>query len=113
MGVDYYELLQVLSDPQKRVIYDQYGEEGLEGQVPKLSAGGFYGSPDAGSCGSTTFGFNPRSLDDIFSEYFGFSSSFGGMGNMGGSRGGSGFQRSVFVEDIFASFRGGEGGGRW
>ncbi|KAK6125974.1 hypothetical protein DH2020_040282 [Rehmannia glutinosa] len=98
-------LMQVLSDPQKRAVYDQYGEEGLMGQVPPPGAGGFSGGRDGG--GSTTFRFNPRSADDIFSEFFGFSSPFGGMGDMGGgSRAGtSGFSRSMFGDDIFAQFR--------
>ncbi|EDO16707.1 hypothetical protein Kpol_1003p12 [Vanderwaltozyma polyspora DSM 70294] len=45
---------EVLSDSQKREIYDQYGEEGLSGGGPGAGFGGFGG-----------FG------DDIFSQFFG------------------------------------------
>lgn len=89
-------------------MYDQYGEEGLKGQAPPPGAGGFSGGPDGGS---TTFHFNPRSADDIFSEFFGYSSPFGGARKMGGNVGGSSFHRSVFGDDIFASFRSGAGEG--
>ena len=89
-------------------MYDQYGEEGLKGQVPPPGAGGFSSGPDGGP---TMYRFNTRSPDDIFSEFFGFS-GFGGMGDMSGSRaGGSAFPRSMFGDDIFTSFRGGGGEG--
>lgn len=54
---------EVLSDDQKREIYDTYGEEGLNG-----------GGPGMGGMGA----------DDIFSQFFG--GGFGGMGG-GASRG--------------------------
>ena len=88
-------LQQVLSDPQKRAVYDQYGEEGLKGQVPPPGAGGagpggatFFST---GGDGPTMFRFNPRNAEDIFAEFFGGSSPFGGMGGgMGGGAGGMG-----------------------
>ncbi|KAL3536523.1 hypothetical protein ACH5RR_004984 [Cinchona calisaya] len=97
------EAYDVLCDPQRRAIYDQYGEERLKGQVPP--PGSYASTSDGG--GPTSFRFNPRSADDIFSEFFGFSSPFGGMGDMGGASrsAGSSFSRGMFGDDIFASFR--------
>lgn len=57
----------MLSDPQRRQAYDQYGEEGLSGS------------------GGSQNGFNPRNAEDIFAEFFG-SSPFGfGSGGIGRS----------------------------
>ncbi|OIW00839.1 hypothetical protein TanjilG_12243 [Lupinus angustifolius] len=103
------EAYDVLSDPQKRQVYDQFGEEGLKGQVPPQSAGGFSGGSDGG--GPTMYRFNPRNADDIFSEFFGFTSPFGGIGDMGGRAGASGFPRGMFSDDLFSSFRSGAGEG--
>lgn len=93
--------LQVLSDSQKRAVYDQYGEEALKGQAPPPGAGGPTGSSYYGADGST-FRFNPRSADDIFAEFFGFSSLFSGMG--GAERGMRGPRFGMLGDDMFGSF---------
>lgn len=109
------EAFEVLSDKQKRTIYDQFGEEGLKGGGggPPPGASGFSGFP-GGSYGGfpgggsfpagTTFsfntsgpgfgggGFNPTDPNKIFEQFFSGFSGFGGAGGMGGmgSMGGMG-----------------------
>lgn len=65
------EAYEVLSDDQKRKVYDQYGREGL-----KQSAGG-----------PATHDFNRMNVEDIFSMFNDIFAGGGGGGRRGGPRG--------------------------
>ena len=77
--------------------------------MPPPDAGGHGGASffQTGD-GPTMFRFNPRNANDIFAEFFGYSSPFGGMGSSGsGTRSSSRPFGGIFGDDIFSSF--GEG----
>ncbi|RGB28991.1 dnaJ-like protein subfamily B member 13-like protein [Rhizophagus diaphanus] len=123
------EAFEVLSDKNKRQIYDMYGEEGLKAGPPpsESSAGGASfaeGFPGfANFPGRTTFtfssnkpGFNPSDPNDIFKQFF---SNFGGDDDFmnafpdGFSRRSRGGKTSSddFMSDFFSRSRGQESGG--
>lgn len=66
------EAYEVLSDPQKRRMYDQFGHDGP--QSAGGPGGGYYSYSSSGFDGFSDFG----DLGDIFSSFFGGGSGFGG-----------------------------------
>ncbi|KAF0700083.1 Aste57867_9362 [Aphanomyces stellatus] len=119
---DVNEAYEVLSDKQKRTIYDQYGEEGLKGGIPSQDGGdagaGFFPgggrsahfSSNGGGGFPGGFSFHSSDPSKIFEQFFGTSNlheaegmdpmfMFGNMG--GGGRGGGRRQTSFFGSDPF------------
>ncbi|KIY62465.1 DnaJ-domain-containing protein [Cylindrobasidium torrendii FP15055 ss-10] len=98
------EAFEVLSDKNKRAIYDQFGEEGLKGGGPTPGAGA--GGP-GGPGGFSGFSGFPGGGAQTFS----FST---GPGGFGGGGGGGGFRASdpnKLFEEIFGGGFGGFGMG--
>ncbi|KIS67228.1 uncharacterized protein UMAG_04332 [Mycosarcoma maydis] len=99
------EAFEVLSDKNKRAIYDQFGEEGLKAGGPPPpgadgAAGGFSGFP--GGAAGFSGGF-PGGGGRTFTFTTGGAGGAGGAGGMGGM---GGFSPSD-PNDIFASIFGG------
>ena len=84
------EAYEVLSDPEKKARYDQYGHAGVD---PSYGAGG----PGAGG-----FGFGDMDLGSIFETFFG--SAFGGGGVRGGARKGDSLRATLVLSFEEAAF---------
>ncbi|KAF9432276.1 hypothetical protein BGZ76_011026 [Entomortierella beljakovae] len=105
---DISEAYEVLSDKDKRAVFDQFGEEGLKGGGGGPGGpggpggaggfpGGFGGFPGGGGTsfsfsssgpgGMGGGGFRPTDAEDIFKQFF---SNFGGGGGGGGNPFGGG-----------------------
>jgi len=96
---------EVLSDEKKRRIYDQVGEEGLNGGAQDASQGGRGGGGMPNFNGGTSFHFSSVDPNDTFAKFFGGSGmgGFGGFGGFGGglgSFGGFGGEEDMDVEYI-------------
>ncbi|KAJ1704531.1 hypothetical protein LUZ63_004310 [Rhynchospora breviuscula] len=110
------EAYEILIDPLKRSIYNEYGEEGLK--LGHLASS----SPKPGQNSSERAGFRPRNAEDIFAEFFGSQNfDFGPMwhaasmrfqsysGDGGGGTGSFGGPRRH--QQNYRSFDGGVGSG--
>lgn len=90
------EAYSVLSDPEKKKLYDQFGHAAFDGSAPDPDA---FTQGGAGNGGFREFHFEQGNMDDIFGDIF--SGIFHGKGDAGG-----GFSFHGFGGDGFAGHGG-------
>jgi curved DNA-binding protein len=112
---------QILSDPEKRKLYDEFGEdgvrEGFDAQAARAYRDGFgggrvrYRNPQGGSVedlfGGAAGGGGPQGFGDLFGDLFGGGAARGGRGGAGAQMKGSDVASEVTI-DFISSIKGAE-----
>ncbi|KAH3665430.1 hypothetical protein OGAPHI_003614 [Ogataea philodendri] len=108
------EAYEILSDADKREVYDQYGLEAARGNAPAGGSpfGGAGGTSGGGFGGAGGRTFSQADAFNLFNQFGGFEEMFGGdTGGFRSSRGGSPFGFSSMGGGGMPGGFGGMGGG--